>query len=720
MVFLIFLQSALFLSTMLSGGVITEMKRSAFDFLRGRVETRAAFLESQMRKHWSSFAPTAEKMRNLWNQTRRESALPTDEMELKFLSDAMPRMIAMLRSTSATGVFLILNDDSKNAGAFPAVYLRDYDPAHGAAMNDDLYLLNGPPEISRQFQISTERGWSRCIDLNDKNGEFFYKARDDARQFSSPARSGYWCASFQPLPEDSNVITYSVPLVDEEGKVFGVMGVEIMPDHLRHFLPDDEIDRENRWGYMLGLRGLDADEIIPVVLLSEKQKRVMENAKPLKSHVQEINRAVAALKHPRDGSTVFASIRDLRLYDDAAPRQEAQWVLIGLSGEKSLMRFVDQTNRILTISFFCVLVMGTLLAFWGSRYFTEPIAELARQVRKTKGTEPVSLKRTGLAEIDRLAGEIETLNRDVLDSSLRVAEIIRMVDAPIGAFEYRGGADTVLGTELLLDIMELKSAVRVDLYGTHVNKDVFFQKLESIMKYPALDEEDIYRCGETNHRWLRIKLNRNEHGILGILIDVTQEVERSNRIKYERDRDAMTGLYNSSAFCRIVEKILAWENLTSAAFVMLDLDRLKYINDTYGHDVGDHYITKTAEFLKGMTIRSAVFGRRSGDEFYAFFYQYQSKEQVRKAMREFYEKLRQNPIRMPDGRSFAVQISAGISWYKEHSADYHELIRFADFAMYKAKFHEKGTYLEFDRQSYEREMEYIARPLFMERASHEE
>ena len=64
--------------------------------------------------------------------------------------------------------------------------------------------------------------------------------------------------------------------------------------------------------------------------------------------------------------------------------------------------------------------------------------------------------------------------------------------------------------------------------------------------------------------------------------------------------------------------------------MLWDLDNLKYINDTYGHDYGDSYLRKTADVLRGFSsYNNAIVSRMSGDEFYIFLYGYDSKEQLR-------------------------------------------------------------------------------------------
>ena len=85
----------------------------------------------------------------------------------------------------------------------------------------------------------------------------------------------------------------------------------------------------------------------------------------------------------------------------------------------------------------------------------------------------------------------------------------------------------------------------------------------------------------------------------GAIVQLSRENEEvtaleRRRIEHERDYDILTGLYNRQAFQRVCESLFAKpETLGHAALLMTDLDNLKTINDTYGHDWGDQYLRQT-------------------------------------------------------------------------------------------------------------------------------
>ena len=97
------------------------------------------------------------------------------------------------------------------------------------------------------------------------------------------------------------------------------------------------------------------------------------------------------------------------------------------------------------------------------------------------------------------------------------------------------------------------------------------------------------------------------HAKIGLAEDVTAAVLERKRIEHERDHDILTGLYNRQAFNRVCTELFAApERMGVAALMMMDLDNLKHINDTYGHDWGDQYIRRTGQCLRDNTPAGTV------------------------------------------------------------------------------------------------------------------
>ena len=186
-------------------------------------------------------------------------------------------------------------------------------------------------------------------------------------------------------------------------------------------------------------------------------------------------------------------------------------------------------------------------------------------------------------------------------------------------------------------------------------------------------------------------------------------VAERNRIEHERDYDALTGLYSRQAFFRVCGELFEKpDTLRHAALMMTDLDNLKTINDTYGHDWGDIYLRQTAHSLRQNSPGGTVVARLSGDEFLLLFYGYPGREQLREKLEALTRAMQQAVVVLPSGSDLHISISGGVAWYPEDGRDVETLKKYADFAMYQVKHSTKGQMKDFDIGVYNQEA-YIAR-----------
>ena len=191
---------------------------------------------------------------------------------------------------------------------------------------------------------------------------------------------------------------------------------------------------------------------------------------------------------------------------------------------------------------------------------------------------------------------------------------------------------------------------------------------------------------------------------VGLAEDMTTTVLEQQRIEHERDYDTLTGLYRRRAFDRACEALFQQpEKLGCAALLMMDLDNLKQINDTYGHDWGDQYIRQTGQCFAANTPANTICSRLSGDEFLIFFYGYQDQAQLRAQLELLSAALQRSVSILPNGKQLHISISGGIAWYPTDGHDLLTLKKYADFAMYQVKHSHKGRMCDFDIGSYHQE-----------------
>ncbi len=96
----------------------------------------------------------------------------------------------------------------------------------------------------------------------------------------------------------------------------------------------------------------------------------------------------------------------------------------------------------------------------------------------------------------------------------------------------------------------------------------------------------------------------------------TEELQRAHdRMKEMANTDPLTGIFNRHYFNNYIEDLKKDKRVSALALIMLDVDRFKYINDHYGHNVGDEVLVEVAKMLEENARGSDFVVRYGGDEF---------------------------------------------------------------------------------------------------------
>ena len=718
----ILVQTALFSGVVFGGGTIRQLNQNAVDILNERVINRKSYLENDMLQRWSNLEESFQAVNRDVAAVLQEKGAAIEDVQVnsplasEVLAPLWDDLIYLLRKNSVTGAFVVLAGPEGDARPEEhtlqkaGLYIRDMDPESTPTGTSDLLVERAPSALVKHSGLTMDTGWNPQFQFTSRNVyDFFYKPY--AAALANPGLQwkdlGYWSLPFRLSEGDIEIITYSVPLMDGDGRPYGVLGVEVSLNYLWKLLPYKEIDADKRGMYLLAVEREESPLVFQAVTATGPVfQQLGTDYTNFRFSAAGEGGSYYHLKNGDDfGRNIYGCVQYIQLYNTNTPFEGERWALVGMMESRYLQAFSRKVTVSIVASLAVSLGLGFVCVIIASLLFARPVKELVREVKESSPLAPLKLMKTRITEFDELAAAIEKLSVDVADSASKLSRIIQLAGVPMGAFEHDKGSDQVfcagLFTELILGQAGTQPAF--------VSIGRFQEYFEELEKYLESEEEEgrqrVYKLTRNAATmWVRVSTVEDDIRVLGVVADVTGDMLEKRKIEYERDYDVLTTLLNRRAFYNaMTRKFEKPQELGVAALVMLDLDNLKYINDTYGHDYGDEYIRCTAGVLKRFSLYRSLISRMSRDEFYLFLYGFEDKEEVRRVIRELQANLEKAELPLPGNEHFRVRASAGVAWYPTDAQTYEELIRYADFAMYKVKNTVKGEFHEFDWESYQRD-----------------
>ena len=708
MISVVLVQVILFVTVILSSGIIQILKENSFNILNQKIESRGNYLQNEMIQHWSNIGESESLINSTILKKVEDKGLKVDdiynngELATELLDDVSNDVIFMLRKNYVTGAFLIFDSDSKEKNG---VYFRDLDPNTNPSDNSDLLMERGPASIAQNFNIPLDSWWNNKFIFEKSNKssskEFFLNPINAAKENNNLSYKdlGYWSKPFSLTIRDIPIITYSVPLLDKNNKPYGVIGIAVSLKYLNSLLTYEEIDESGKGAYILGYNDNDNIEFEQITSTGHMFNKTIGDHEKVKLNKTLDSDFIYELEVHNSDKKAYASTKYFDLYNTNTPFQNEKWALVGLVEKDSLLHYSDRFTKLLTISLVISSIVGIAVVIILGGRVTKPIRNLARDVKRSDPREPLSLKEINISEIDELSSAIVTLSTNVADSASKLSQIIKLFNMPIGAFEHMKCQEFVLCTESFFEIIGIEDDNK---YDTYISIKSFEKIIETIIINKEKFADDIYKVDVKNNKsiWLKLKILEDGSRVLGVVSDVTQEMLEKQKIEYDRDYDLLTDILNRRAFDNIVREKIKNDNLKIGAFIMWDLDNLKYVNDTYGHDYGDEYIRIASVELKKFEEYGGIVARRSGDEFYVFLYGYDNKKEIRRIIKKIHNNIERSVLKLPNNRELKIRISTGVSWYPDDGITFDDLAKYSDFAMYKIKRTIKGNISEFNKDEY--------------------
>lgn len=668
-------------------------------------------MENQMLKGWSALNGGAEQITEaieefLDNKGYDLSQIKQDiDLNQEILINITNDMIHTLKTSGTTEVFLVLDGEGshENNDVRAGVYIRNTEPGTYLAGNSNLLFERGVPAISKGWQLPLDSYWQAGFLLPEEEGnEYFYKPLQAAQESDNKdfRNFGYWSYGNIIDEKDLGILSYSVPLIGNDGTVFGVLGVGINENLLMKNFNYNQRDREESSAYILA-KTVDGKNFTPYAIKGESYSKTSILASNIELQDENDNIVHEMVINAPNKMNVCINRQDFRFYSYNTPFEEEQWSLLGMQKKEELFSSYYMVKNILKFMLIISSLLCTMCVFWFSKFISVPIQQMVLKLRKSDPYRPIMLNKVYIEEIDELADSIKNLSARVADAYSKISTIIQMSDSGIAVFEYVEKENLMFCSQGFFEMMGYEQFAK---YNEYVDATEFKHYMHDLLY------EDIRQDGEVKEvslkdgrkRWIRITSLRDEDSILGVITDVTTNILEKRKIEYERDHDVLTDLMNRRAFEEKMSDLQqGTRDLKKAAMLVWDMDNLKYVNDTYGHSIGDAYLIAFANCLKEFSKENVISARRSGDEFITFIYGYDEEVKIEELIGEMWALIQEKYITLPDRRRYKIRISMGRSWYPKDSLEFDTLFQYADFAMYMVKHNNKGTMEDFNHTDYQ-------------------
>ncbi|MCR0202118.1 bifunctional diguanylate cyclase/phosphodiesterase [[Clostridium] innocuum] len=698
----------IFMGTVFAGGTISNLKDISYHLFHQRVKFRVSDLQEIMATDLYQ-QDTYKELLQECEKVYHNAAAYQNSRELP--ASVLKQMDAFSKLKYITGSYVIFDKDVFHTDSYPAYYLTDGTPGDTYNDKSDIIARFGNASALKKAGYSLHSEWKTFMKLSEKdeNDGFYFRPYQAA--VNNPREEiksyGYWGTSIRMQDNETEFITYSFPLISSEHQVYGVAGVEISLDFLKKYLPYEELNDDSSNAYLLACKNKNTDTYEVVYsngpnyrsLFPIGKKFELEDAAGERGSTLTVNDRLLVMQQEQ-----------LHLYESNTPFVEQEWYLIGTLEYDALYSSAIRLQKTILWTMLGSILLAFIIALFTSMKFSHPIAQLAKVLKNFDPNDEMHLPRVKVLEVDELASSIEELSRNLSTAESRLSQVIHALDMPIDAIEvYDSGL--VYCTEEIPHLLCFHNRKRT----SYTHKE-FVQEIEVFKKrIEIFEEKEEWQDGRQVHTyvishqldehetWLRFILSQHEGTHVIVVMDVSDEIREKRKLTYERDHDVLTQLFNRRAFRSRVEAILSGDACGICAMILWDLDNLKVINDTYGHDAGDQLICATARYLQKLSSSRCIVSRMAGDEFLVFFHHYQKESEIRTIVEGMHRQINAHKITFTGKEEIRIRLSAGIAWYPKDAQDFDTLSKYADFAMYSIKSTQKGGIEEFQPSTYHKD-----------------
>ena len=722
----VILEAVIFVFTTWISGAEVELVQSASDSL----DYNANHLASELSRDftdvyadlWELAEITTERVENMkkLEGMTTSAVLSSDRTSQALLDSVSDDIRDMIGVHKCTGMFIILSNGQEYlSGAYDlnykGRYYRDMDYSMNPFDHSDIKLIEDKFVSSPDYT---------------ENMAFYYEPFFGAilHPDSLIHDLGYWSEPFVMSPQEGDtfqILTYSIPLITQEGEVYGVAGASYSLSFLQDSLYGDSVGGRGETGFGL-VSYSKKDGIAAGFEVLEDRSGLFEEGSDVKYTLTP--KSGSDSLYILDGVTyhgqeIYVSMAELDILEDGKLTADREWAIVAVADHASLFRSVSVVRNSIVIAFVTSLIVGSIITYGVVKRNVRPIEKLSKKVKQQSYEEALVLEECGVAEIDELAVALTNLSEARMNmfSELR-EERTRFLAA------LESTSDVIFEYDVVKDICIMHNFKDTDEYGNVMNNYMkeFSDRLLTELIHPedyheaqlflgGKQEENVEvrlhgLMGNTDYRWYRISSKNyvdKKNGlqrIIGNLRDIHEEKLIADRKSEASKRDGLTGLYRVDYYKPALRRfMLSFGQDASLHTALVDIDNMSMLNGKYSAVHMDMVIASIGSVIRATYPDYVMCSRLGGNEFLIVMMDVGDKEAsdfFAKVKKDFESQYVGEIDGERDQLSCTMSVSHGLV-----SEDIDEIVHRLKCAMAYAKHNRRGCIVPYKETMFKEKME---------------
>lgn len=554
----------------------------------------------------------------------------------------------------------------KKAQAYVDIFAegeKNIEGLYVASMETYTYVHNNPESINKTF-----REGAALIQLKDQ-----LLAHDDA-----------FCTGIAMAPVSQRYVIPSYKTVkDEKGEILGFVGCAFYTDAIADVLSTIQ---ENNDSISYSLINVLTSEYI----FSDKEdlvggycndRNVISIISKLLAKDQNVDLRFST--HTKVASCYYMKDRN--------------WLFVVTDNSSSVNSVLDNVK--LNLAFIAILacVVLALLSIGGVKKLLKPLSSIEKNIGKLSNQDlsidkDVEALKSRSDEIGSFARTVEMLREALENQNEIYSELLKVQSIGFMSLSFDTDEIILINKEALT-MLGLSPNQTIDgklekLYSklTEENASEIRQMVEALRnsKEEKTCECKIVKAGQPPIYALshgkNVRLSTGKNVLVFSLTDITEKKELEENLLVLSETDALTGICNRrSGEKRIRSEISCGER---GLYILFDVNKFKYVNDTYGHGVGDEVLVAIAKTMEKTFRASDIFVRLGGDEFVVYATEITSEQVAKSVIERFLANIGNINLESLNGYKISVSLGAVLC---DESTVLNDCFEKADSIMYECK-----------------------------------